>query len=206
MKRLDKYDFWNMRKKVTHVSLDIRIVSRNGAGLELDQKKVITSCANYSAMIPRGEFHREKRSITSGFRKTRCRQGSEFKRLQPVPACLTFTFSAFYGLRNNQLPPLRKIAHDEASAAMQTATAARAPAAPAPASTTHPVTGNSNFASVGFGPGPAAPPPMPSSSYPTGAAYPGGPGMSRVNVGCSGNGNGGSESVAGNTRKKARMG
>lgn len=133
------------------------------------------------------------------------------------PLCFRSTSrSAFFGLPTSHLPPNRRITHDEASAAMgPTANAAArapaaGPAAPAPVAsiTTHPsgAPTSRSFASGGFGAGPAAPPPAPSTAYTnTTGAYPGaggqgqGGGMSRL----SGNG---SESVAGNTRKKARMG
>jgi cyclin-dependent kinase 8/11 len=108
--------------------------------------------------------------------------------------------SVFHGLQGNQLPPVRRITHDEASAAMlSTATNARAPAGPAapgPApgtSSVRPPSGVPSFAS-GLG----------GQAGTTGAGAYAGPGMTRVPI--VGGGSGGSECVAGNTRKKARMG
>ena len=77
------------------------------------------------------------------------------------------------------------------------AAAARAPP-PAPASSVRPASGIPTFAS-GFGP--AAPAAAGSGSYTTGTAY-GGMGMARLPMG----GTAGSDTVAGNTRKKARLG
>ncbi|EJD01713.1 kinase-like protein [Fomitiporia mediterranea MF3/22] len=129
------------------------------------------------------------------------REAMEHKWFQeePIP-----TRNAFLTLSGAQLPPQRRITHDEASAAMlptnAAAAAARAPP-PAPASSARPPSGVPSFTS-GFGPG--APAAAGSGSYATGTGY-GGVNMARLPIGVS-SGNAGSDTVAGNTRKKARLG
>ncbi|KAI5121191.1 hypothetical protein M0805_005992 [Coniferiporia weirii] len=110
------------------------------------------------------------------------------------------TRNAFLTLSAAQMPPHRRITHDEASAAMLPTNTAAA-RAPAPASSAHPASGVASFAS-GFGAGaPAAGAGTSASSYAAGPSY-AGVNMARLPVGM----NSGSESVAGNTRKKARLG
>ena len=81
------------------------------------------------------------------------------------------------------------------------AAAARAPP-PAPASSARPPSGIPSFASGGFGP--AAPAAAGSGSYTTGTGY-GGVNMARLPMGVN-SGTEGSDIVARNTRKKARLG
>ncbi|KAL5507736.1 SSN3 [Sanghuangporus vaninii] len=120
---------------------------------------------------------------------------------EPIP-----TRNAFLTLSTTQLPPHRRITHDEASSAMlptnAAAAAARAPP-PAPASSARPPSGVPSFASGGFGPGAPAPA-AGSGSYTTGTGY-GGVNMARIQMNVS-SGTEGNDIVARNTRKKARLG
>ena len=102
--------------------------------------------------------------------------------------------SAFLSLSSSQLPPQLRLTHDEASSAMLPA--ARAPP-PAPASSSRTVSAVPSF-SGGFGAG--------STSYTAGGGY-SGMGLSRLPVGVSSSGANATnnDSIAGNTRKKARL-
>ncbi|KLO14516.1 kinase-like protein [Schizopora paradoxa] len=91
------------------------------------------------------------------------------------------TANAFASVPLSQLPPQRRITHDEASASMQAVNAAAAPPA-IQATSTRPGSGTQTFSSVSAMAGP---------SYGS-TAY--GVNMSRIG-----------DSVAGNTRKKARL-
>ncbi|KLO14515.1 kinase-like protein [Schizopora paradoxa] len=111
------------------------------------------------------------------------REAMEHKWFQEDPKPTTNVFAS---IRTSQLPPQRRITHDEASASMQPANAAAAPPA-IQATSTRPGSGTQTFSSV-------------SVNAMAGPSY--GPNTYGVNMSRLG---GNTDSVAGNTRKKARL-